>query len=56
MGKNKNSLKNNPVDENIKFLVGILNNTRNEIKKTNQYLGNLNHNRKIIEQLIEIVK
>lgn len=56
MGKNKKSLKNNPINENLKFLITIKNNTVNEIKKINAYLGNLNHNKKIIEQLIEKVK
>lgn len=56
MIKNKQSLKNKPIDENLRFLINLLNNTKNEIKKVNQYLQGLNHNKKIIQEIIDKIK
>lgn len=52
--KSENQAKNGPkLSENKQFLVNLYNNTKLEIKKVNSYLANLNHNLKIIKNLIK---
>ena len=55
---NKNANKNKPItiSENKKFLINTYNNNKVEIKKVREYLNSLNHNQKIIKQLINEVK
>ncbi|KKL90522.1 hypothetical protein LCGC14_1903800 [marine sediment metagenome] len=53
---NKNKLIIEDISENKKFLINIYNNNKVEIKKVKQYLNNLNHNQKIIKEIINEVK
>ncbi len=50
--------KNKPVtiSENKEFLTNTYNNNKVEIKKVKEYLNSLNHNQKIIKQIINEVK
>jgi len=59
MNKNQNKkaiAKKPEISEEKEFLLSLFENNKLEIKKVNKYLHHLNHNNKIIKQIIEKVK